>query len=237
MGELMDKESILQGIKAGLIVSCQALTDEPLHGSEFMARMAIAAKEGGAVAIRANGYSDIKAIKEAVNLPVIGIVKRIYADSDVYITPTMKEVEEVIQAGAEIVAIDATKRKRPDGVELASLIRAIREKYPQALIMADVSTLEEGVQACDYGVDLVGTTLSGYTSYSPSLSGPDLELIKGLVAGVRIPVIAEGRVSSPEEASLCLEKGAWSVVVGTAITRPQEITKNFVKRMQAVNDS
>lgn len=224
--------TVLDKLRGGLIVSCQALENEPLHGSDIMARMAIAAKEGGAVGIRANSGKDIQSIKEAVDLPVIGIVKRYYQNSDVFITPTLKEVEEVVRAGAEIVAIDATNRQRPDGVSIESFVKVIRTQFPEILVMADVSTLEEGILASRSGVDLVATTLSGYTPYSSELHGPDFQLIESLTAQLSVPVIAEGRVRTPNEAAQCLEKGAWAVVVGSAITRPQEITRWFVEQLE-----
>lgn len=218
---------LLRKLKGQLIVSCQALEDEPLHGYEIMARMAIAAKEGGAAAIRANGKADIKAIKQAVELPVIGIVKRDYPNSEIYITPTLKEVAEVVGAGAEIVAVDLTHRIRPDGSSNKEFTQLIKNLYPDLLIMADISTLEEGLSAAMYGADIIGTTLSGYTPYTPSHGQPDFTLISELTNHLKKPVFAEGRVNTPEEARKCLELGAWSVVVGGAITRPQHITKKF----------
>ena len=228
----MGSQSILNTIRGKLIVSCQALEHEPLHGSHIMARMAVASQEGGAVAIRANSGNDIRAIKEATGLPVIGIVKRFYEQCEVFITPTLKEVEEVVQAGAEIVAVDATKRPRPDGSSTNEFIRSIKKAFPEILIMADVAILEEGVLATEYGADLVATTLSGYTSYSPERQSPDFDLIENLVKQVTIPVIAEGHIWTPEELVMCYDKGAWSVVIGSAITRPQEITKYFVERLE-----
>ncbi|MCL6455110.1 MAG: N-acetylmannosamine-6-phosphate 2-epimerase [Alicyclobacillus sp.] len=220
---------VLQQIRGGLIVSCQAQKQDPLFGSEMMARMAMAAKMGGAVAIRANGGEDIRAIKRAVELPVIGIVKRTYDNSPVYITPTLREVNEVYEAGADIVAVDGTRRVRPDGSDAEAFIRAVKEKYPDVLVMADVSTVEEGEAAAAAGADLVASTMSGYTEYSPQLEGPDLQLVADLAARVAVPVIAEGRIRTPDQALECLNLGAWAVVVGTAITRPQEITRWFAK--------
>jgi N-acylglucosamine-6-phosphate 2-epimerase len=223
---------ILQRIKGGLVVSCQALEDEPLFSPMIMGRMAIAAQEGGAVAIRANGSKDIQAIKREVNLPVIGIVKEKYSNSPIYITPTLKEVDEIASAGAEIVAIDATERVRPDGMLLKDFIANIKGKYPDLLVMADVSTYEEGVHADKYGADLISTTLSGYTENSSYSTHPDYDLVHLLSKKLQTPVIAEGRVSSPEEALKCLQLGAWAVVVGSAITRPQLITKAFTEKIK-----
>lgn len=222
---------LLQRLRGQLIVSCQALENEPLHGHETMAKMALAAKEGGAAAIRANGKEDIKAIKQLTQLPVIGIIKKDYPNSEIYITPTIKEVVEVAVAGAEIVAIDFTNRVRPDGTSNGEFLQAIKIRYPQLLIMADISTLEEGLTAAMLGADIIGTTLSGYTPYTPCLGHPDFTLISQLSRLLEHPVFAEGGVNTPEEARKCLEMGAWSVVVGGAITRPQLITKRFFEKL------
>ncbi|WP_042458910.1 N-acetylmannosamine-6-phosphate 2-epimerase [Neobacillus dielmonensis] len=227
----MEKQEFLNIIKGRLIVSCQALEHEPLHGSEIMAKMGLAAKMGGAAAIRANGKEDIIAIRKATGLPVIGIIKRDYQDSDVFITPTLKEVMELIESGAEVITLDATERLRPNGVTLSELVNYIR-KNSNSLIMADVSTVKEGIEAVNLGCDLISTTLSGYTPYSPQLTGPDFSLIKELSASCKVPVIAEGRISTPDEAIEAYRNGAYSVVVGTAITRPQEITKRFVEELK-----
>jgi putative N-acetylmannosamine-6-phosphate epimerase len=228
----MDKKAVLHHIRGGLVVSCQALEHEPLHSPSIMARMGIAAKEGGAVAIRANSGVDIRAIKEATGLPVIGLVKRFYPDCGVFITPTMEEVKEAVAAGAEIIAIDATNRPRPDGLTTEEHILAVKEAFPHVLVMADISTLEEGIHAAKYGADIVGSTLSGYTPYTRNLNKPDYTLLAQLVQRLSIPVIAEGNIRTPEEAVKCYELGVWSVVVGSAITRPQEITRWFVQRIE-----
>lgn len=228
-------DNILEKIKGGLVASCQALEDEPMHGSDIMAKMALAAFQGGAVGIRANTYNDIAAIKAMVDLPVIGIVKRDYEDSSIYITATMKEVREIVSAGAEIVALDCTMRRRPNGENLSDLILSIRKEYPNILIMADISTLEEGVNAEILGVDIISTTLSGYTEYTIAKDEPDFVLIIELISKVRIPVIAEGKVDTPEQAKECLELGAHAVVVGGAITRPKQITERFVKAIKQAN--
>ncbi|WP_054955695.1 N-acetylmannosamine-6-phosphate 2-epimerase [Paenibacillus dakarensis] len=223
------------GLSSGLIVSCQALENEPLHSPFIMGRMAVAAREGGAVGIRANSAVDIKEIKSLVNLPVIGIVKRDYPDSKVYITPTMKEIEELVSAGSDIIALDATKDIRPGGLELPELIRQIKEKYPEQLLMADISTVEEAMKAEKLGFDLIGTTLIGYTEHTAGqkMYDNDFELLKSVIAAVQTPVIAEGNVLTPEMAKRCLELGVYCVVVGGAITRPQQITERFVKHIQS----
>ncbi len=219
---------LLKAIQGGLIVSCQALPQEPLHGSEFMAAMAVAAETGGAVGLRANGVQDICAIKRVSKLPIIGIYKQEYPGYNVFITPTTVEVDAVMNAGADMIAVDATCLPRPDGLSLAQFIQAIRTHH-NTLIMGDVSTLEEGKAAADAGVDLVSTTLSGYTPHTKFSTGPDFLLLQELVHALSIPVIAEGRIAKPEECMHAFHLGAFAVVVGSAITRPQEITRRFVE--------
>ena len=218
---------MLNKVKGKLIVSCQALADEPLHSSFIMGRMAKAAKEGGAIAIRAQGIDDIIEIKRVTNLPVIGIIKENYKDSEIYITPTKKEIDALLSTSCEMIALDATKRQRPNKESLKELIDYIHEN--KVLVMADISTYEEAVKAEELGVDCVSTTLSGYTKYSTQGDGPDLELIKRLSKDLKIPVIGEGKINTPEELRQAFECGAYSCVVGGAITRPQLITKKFVK--------
>ncbi len=228
----MNKEAILQSIKGGLIVSCQALPGEPLYNTGVMPKMALAAKLGGAVGIRANGFDDIKAIKNEVGLPVIGIVKKDYDDSDVYITPTIEEVKTVVAAGADIVAADATNRVRPNGKSLKEFYEEVRNSFPDVLLMADVSTFEEALEAAYLGFDLVGTTLCGYTEYTKGISIPDFELIRKMVRSLNIPVIAEGGIWMPEQLKKALDLGVHAAVVGSAITRPMEITKRFVSAIK-----
>lgn len=229
----MKHSDILNAIHKGLIVSCQALYDEPLYGSHIMAKMAIAARDGGAVGIRANYAEDIRGIKEVVDLPIIGLVKRDYSDSDAYITPTMKEVEEVVEAGAHVVAIDATDILKPGGVTTEQFIADIRERF-DIMILADISTYEEAVKAEESGAHMISTTLSGYTPHSPQLEGPDFDLIERAAKDLDIPVIGEGRIWVPEEAKKALDLGAYSIVVGSAITRPKEITKRFAEKIQSM---
>lgn len=214
----------------GLIVSCQALEHEPLHGGDTMAKMAVAAKSVGAVAIRTNGVEDIRRIREAVDLPIIGLIKRDMPGSAVFITPTVDEVTAIVEAGAGIVAMDVTDREgRLDTVrELIDCAHRLG-----AAVMADVSTFEEGVAAEKLGADYVGTTLSGYTPYSPQLEEPDFELVRKLKATLQVPVVAEGRIWTPQQAAEALEAGADVVVVGSAITRPQLIAERFAKAVAA----
>ncbi|VEU82210.1 N-acetylmannosamine-6-phosphate 2-epimerase [Acholeplasma hippikon] len=218
--------SFLDIIKDKLIVSCQALENEPLHGSHIMRKMAKAAQEGGAVAIRANSYDDIVAIKEETNLPVIGLIKKDYEGYDVYITPTVDEINTLIKSGCEVIAMDATNRPYPDNVSLKDKVDLIHKAG--LLAMADISTYEEAIYAAEIGFDIVSTTLSGYTPYSKKLVGPDVELVARLVKDLKIPVIAEGRINTIEDLLMIKEQKPFSVVVGSAITRPQLIAKRFV---------
>lgn len=230
--ELMkiSKEAILQRIKGKLIVSCQALKGEPLYAEEksVMPLMARAAKQAGSPCIRTNSIRDIIAIKKETSLPVIGIIKVSYQGYDSYITPTMKEIDELVAADSDIVALDCTMRKRGDGKSINDFIKAIKTKYPDIILMADISTFEEGENACKCGVDFVGTTLSGYTPYSAQSEEPDFALVKKLAASLSVPVIAEGRIHYPEQARKMIESGAYAVVVGGAITRPLEIAARFI---------
>ena len=228
----MEKNTkILEQIKGGLIVSCQALPHEPLYDSYIMSKMAYAAMLGGAVGIRANTVVDILAIRERVNLPIIGIIKQEYDDSDVYITPTMDEVDALVEIGCDIIATDATNRIRPNGKTFEDFFSEVRAKYPNQLFMADTSCFEEGQLAERLGFDLIGTTMAGYTPYTKGRSLPDLELIEKYSKELNVPIIAEGGIWSPEDLKNVYKAGAFSAVCGTAITRPMDITKRFVKAL------
>lgn len=226
----MGKEEILNKIKGNLIVSCQALEGEPLYikDNSIMPLMARAAKQGGACAIRTNGIFDIIEIKKETNLPIIGIIKKGYEGYEQYITVTMEEIDQLVKAGTDIIALDCTLRDRVDGRTVKEFIKEIKGKYPEIILMADISNLEEGINAWKAGIDMVGTTLSGYTPYTEKLDEPDFKLIEDLANQIDIPIIAEGRIHRPEQAAKALELGAYSVVVGGAITRPLEITKRFI---------
>lgn len=225
----MTNKEILDKIKGGLIVSCQALASEPLYDSYIMSKMAWSAKLGGAVGIRANTVVDIKAIKEKVDLPIIGIIKQEYDGSDVYITPTMKEVDALVETGCEIIAIDATNRLRPNGETLETFFTKVREKYPNQLFMADTSCFDEGKKAEELGFNLIGTTMAGYTPYTKGTPLPDFNLMRRYVSELHTPVIAEGGIWVPEQLKKAIDIGAHSAVVGTAITRPRDITKHFAE--------
>lgn len=218
-------------LKGRLIVSCQALPGEPLCSAFIMGRMALAAKEGGACAIRAQGMADIIEIKEVTGLPVFGIVKRDYEDSDIYITPTAKEVRELLAVGVEVIGLDMTARRRPHGEQMAELIALAHEGG--AAVLADISTYEEGRAAVRLGADAVSTTLSGYTSYSPQLAGPDVALVRRLAADLPVPLFAEGRIHTAEDLRAIMAAGAYAPVIGSVITRPQLITAHFVRALEA----
>ncbi|MDR1752461.1 MAG: N-acetylmannosamine-6-phosphate 2-epimerase [Enterobacter cloacae] len=228
-------KTVLDTLKGKLVVSCQALENEPLHSPFIMSRMALAARQGGAAAIRANSVVDIEAIKEQVTLPVIGIIKREYPDSEVFITATMKEVNELMTVSPAIIALDATDRARPGGESLATLVTRIRTRYPSVLLMADIATVDEAVMAQALGFDCVGTTLYGYTAQTAghALPDDDCQFLKAVLAAVTVPVVAEGNVDTPERAARCLALGAHMVVVGGAITRPQQITERFMAAIDA----
>ena len=221
----------MEELRHKLIVSCQARPDEPLHSDFIMARMAVAAKEGGASGIRANSVVDIAAIQKAVDLPIIGIIKRDYEGADVYITATMKEVDELMTVRPNIIAIDATTSTRPNGESLKEFFQKAKEKYPDQLWMADCSTIDEMLTADQLGFDFIGTTLVGYTKQSQGdkIESNDFEIIRKALSKLSHPLIAEGNIDTPDKVHRVLELGAYSVVVGSAITRPQLITKKFVE--------
>lgn len=212
-----------------LIVSCQALDDEPLHSSFIMGRMALAAKVGGAAGIRANTVEDIEEIRKNVDLPIIGIIKKDYDNSEIYITPTMDEIDKLAAINVDVIAVDATDRKRPNHDNLTDFYNDIKAKYPDQKLMADCSTIEEAKLADRLGFDFIGTTLVGYTPQSEGdkIGENDFEILRTIIEECKHPVIAEGNIDTPEKAKRVLELGAHTVVVGGAITRPQNITKKF----------
>lgn len=227
---------IYDKLKKGLIVSCQALDNEPLHSSFIMGRMALAAKMAGASGIRANTVSDIKEIKKNVDLPIIGIIKKDYDNSEIYISPTIDEIDDLVNEGVDIIATDATNMKRPKNDGLEDFYMEIREKYPNIKLMADCSTVEEAIFADKLGFDYIGTTLVGYTPQSKGdkIDADDFKILREIIEKCDHPVIAEGNIDSPEKAKRVLELGAFTVVVGGAITRPQNIAKKFVDSIQTL---
>ena len=229
----MKSSDVLFKIKNGLIVSCQARVGWAMYGTEIMASFAKAAEEGGAVGIRATGPDNIKAIKEKINLPIIGINKVWTEGSDVYITPTYESAKEILDKGIEIIAIDATQRKRPGNETFEEIIFKIRINYPDVLIMGEISTIEEANNVKDLNIDLISTTLSGYTKESSEIKTVNLELISKIKNITDKPIICEGKVSSSKDAIDAFKAGAFSVVVGTSITRPEVITKRFVEDIKS----
>ena len=223
---------LFEQFKNKLIISCQALPNEPLHSPFIMGRMALAAKQVGAVAIRCQSVDDIVEIKKVTGLPVIGLIKQNYDDSEIYITPTKKEVQALIDCGCEIIALDATLRKRPNDEKLEDLVAMIRDAG--RLSLADISNDEEGLNAEKIGFDAISTTLSGYTPYTPKLHGPDLGLVARLAATCKIPVFAEGRINTPDDLRLAYEVGAYGAIEGSAITRPQVIGQWFIDALPKV---
>ena len=203
-----------------------------------MSKMALAAEMGGAVGIRANGIPDINKIKAEVNLPIIGIIKRVYDNSSVFITPTMKEIDELCREGVDVIALDATLRERPDGLLLSDFLNKIREKYPNQLLMADIGSLEEAINADKLGFDFIGTTLHGYTKDTDGLNiaDDDFSFLKKLLkCNFKSKLVVEGKIDTPFKAKRSFELGvSFFVVVGGAITRPMEITKSFVEKIDEV---
>lgn len=228
---MVNNNEVFSKIKGGLIVSCQALSDEPLYSSYIMSRMAYAAKLGGACGIRANSPEDVSIIKQTVDLPIIALYKKVYEGSDVYITPTMAEVDALVECKPDIIAIDATGRLRPFGQTFDNFFSEVRKKYPDLLFMADCSCFEDAVYAQEIGFDVVGTTLNGYTKETKGEKLPNFELMKQLANKLKVPVIAEGGIWTPEQLKTAMRSGVHAAVVGTAITRPMEITKRYVSAL------
>lgn len=215
---------LIASLRGKLVVSCQAYPGEPLRHPETMAQMALAAERGGAAAIRCQGLADISAIKGQVDVPVIGLWKE--GHEGVYITPTLRHARACVNAGADIVAIDATSRPRPDGLTFADNVAPLHKHG--ALVMADCGSLDDALRAADAGADLIGTTLSGYTPDRPKTDGPDFELLAQIIEALPDhPVVCEGRIQTPEHAAAVIKAGAWCAVVGTAITHPTTITTWF----------
>jgi putative N-acetylmannosamine-6-phosphate epimerase len=224
-------------LKNALIVSVQ-VTDErgykdvlnPAQGPAIVAAFAVAAVNGGARGIRADGPLDIAAIRRVVDVPIIGIYKIDIPGYDVRITPTLEAAKEIVRAGADIVALDATERPRPNNLSASELIKKVKEELGVP-VMADVSTYEEGVKAAESGADLISTALSGYTQYTLNRPRPDLELVSKLAKELDVPIVAEGHYDTPELARRALELGAYAVVVGNMIVNVRRITKRFVEEM------
>lgn len=224
---------IFSSLKNGLIVSCQAEDDSPFNSPEAVTMFAKSAVQGGAVGIRSEGVEKTKKILSEVNVPVIGLLKSKFEDGYVKITGSFKEVEKLFEIGCQIIAVDGTFRIR-EGLRGPEFIGEIKSRF-NTVIMADVSTYAEGIACADYSADCISTTLSGYTpdtKYYP-MDKPDYDIVEKLVKDIKIPVIAEGRINRPEFASGMIARGAWCVVVGTAITRPKTITAWYIDAIKA----
>ena len=227
-------------LKKGLIVSCQATAEEPMRDSAIMGRFALAAQIGGAVGVRMNGVADILAARQLIAIPTVGLIKHTYPGYWCYITPTLRDVEAVYATGSEIVAVDACKLSKPGNVSAAELLSSIKKEFPDILLMADVSTCDEGLRAVDAGADLVSTTLAGYTEYTHhndgdkimELQAPDISLVASLAEKLKVPVVAEGRYWDDQLAAKAFQAGAHNVVIGAGITRPQIITRKIVDNLK-----
>jgi N-acylglucosamine-6-phosphate 2-epimerase len=231
---LKNPAEILACLRGGLIVSCQAEEGDPFYAPEYVALFARAAELGGAHAIRACGPDFIRAIRAAVSLPIIGITKSSFGDGSVLITAGEADVEQVLDAGADLVAVDATKRIRPGGFSGPEFVTALKQRWRDTPLIADVSTFDEGMAASAAGADAVATTLSGYTPASAAGRSaiPDFGLLRELVRCLSVPVILEGRVNSPNLAARALRLGAFAVVVGTALTRPRVMVGAYLSAMR-----
>ncbi len=215
---------LLEGMRGGLIVSCQAYPGEPMRDPRTTTQVALSVVRGGAVAVRIESPDDVRSVAAQVEVPIVGLWK--VGAEGVYITPTLDHALAIVDAGASIVAIDGTRRARPDGLTLARTIAELHERTT-AMVMADCGTLTDAETAAEAGADVVSTTLSGYTSECRAGTGPDLDLVRQMVAAVDVPVVAEGRIRTPSEAAQALHAGAHAVCVGTAITHPASITRWF----------
>ncbi|MCU0256034.1 MAG: putative N-acetylmannosamine-6-phosphate 2-epimerase [Vicinamibacterales bacterium] len=213
----------------GLVVSCQAEGDSPFNAPGFIVAFAKAAEMGGAVGVRICGVENVAAVRQAVRVPIVGLTKARYPDGSVLITPGEDEARALVEAGADYVALDATARPRPTGASSLDVLRAVRDGLG-ARVFADVSTLDEGIAAAAAGATLVATSLAGYTpdTAATANAGPDLDLVARLAARLPGQVVAEGRLWAPDEARAALARGAYAVVVGTAITRPVDIVRRWV---------
>lgn len=223
---MTDLHPVIQRLRGGLIASAQAYPGEPMRDPRTMDQVAQACVAGGAAGIRAQGLADLSLIVQHVDVPVIGLWKE--GHDGVFITPTLTHAIAVAATGAQIVALDGTRRPRPDGLSLARTVEGLKQARPDVMVMADCGSADDARAAQDAGVDLLGTTLAGYTGERPATAGPDIALVDEVVGFARVPVIVEGRVHTPVDALTAMEHGAFAVVVGTAITHPTTITSWFV---------
>ncbi len=218
----------IEQLRGGLVVSCQAPKESPLNDPHIISALALTAEMNRAVGVRINGPDQIAAARQRVTVPIIGIEKIVSADSVVYITPTFDAAQRIAESGADIIALDATRRPRPRGERITDLIRRVREELHRP-VMADVSTYEEGLYAVGDGADIVATTLCGFTAETVGIRPPDFYLLERLATKLSVPVICEGGIASPEQARRALDCGAFAVVVGGAITGVDQLVRTFVK--------
>lgn len=218
---------VIEALAGQLVVSCQAYPGEPMLDPRTMTQIAQAAVAGGAAGIRGKGLDDLRMMRAVLQVPLIGLVK--IGKEGVFITPTLADCLEVAATGCEVVALDGTRRPRPDGLTLAQTIAGLREQYPDVLVMADCGSVGDAIAADEAGADLLGTTLAGYSGERPKTPGPDWEVVDQIVGLGKRPVVVEGRIHSPADAAEAMRRGAHCVVVGTAITHPTTITGWFAK--------
>ncbi|NSW52635.1 MAG: N-acetylmannosamine-6-phosphate 2-epimerase [Anaerolineae bacterium] len=232
---MINTQAILKQLAGGLIVSVQPdayrADLDPMNDTTVMVAMARSVLLGGAVGIRANSPAHVRAIRAVTDKPLIGLYKFDIEGFAVRITPTLALVLAMAEAGADIIALDATARPRPEGMDAGAFIQAAKAQTG-CLVMADISTFEEGLAAAEAGADFIATTLSGYTEYTQGAPKPDYSLVERLAAAVAVPVVAEGRIETPAEAARMLACGAFAVTVGSAITRPRSIAERFARAMQ-----
>lgn len=234
------KLALLEKLKGGLIVSAQTQKDEPIYTEDMVVKMAECAKWAGAVGLRINSPEQIRQVKQAIpDLPIIGLYKVWYDDTDVFITPSMKEVDAIVEAGCDIIALDCTKQINHEGKPAWDLIKEVRVKYPDHLIFADCSTIEEAKRASENGAEIVAPTLYGYTKETAHIEGADYRMIGKLCRELKDEacVIMEGHLYTPEDAMKCIFLGCHSVVVGSAITRPHYVAKRFVDCLSGYQDN
>lgn len=222
----------LEAIRGGIVVSCQAGSESPLNSPGILAALAQSAEMGGACGFRVDHPENVSAVRAVSNLPILGINKIHVPGYDVFITPTFESARAVVGAGADMVALDGTGRPRPNDEDLSEIIRRLHAEC-DVPVMADISTVEEGLDAAALGADMIATTLAGYTPYSPRRETPAFDVLEGLVTGTDVPVVVEGRVWTVEDVRTCFELGAYALVIGSAITVPQFITRRFVSAIPA----
>ena len=233
------KKALLESMKNGLIVSCQVQHDDPIYTDDIVVKMAEAAKWAGAVGIRANSPEQIKAIKDKVDLPMIGLWKIWHDDTDVFITPTLDAAKAVWEAGAEIIALDCTKQTTHEGTTAWDLMYIVKKEIPEAIIFADVSNYEEAQHAVEMGADIVAPTLYGYTKETANIEGADYRMFAKMCRDFKddVYMMMEGHLYTPEDAMKCIYLGAHAVVVGSAITRPHLTAKRFVDLLGGYQDN